>query len=235
MYLTRPLAVPQPIRSPCPDFCESSVEQSWASESTNLWVCAQLRDYEDGVLVREEPIPEEQLEAVLGKRAAPVKRRHRRARAKVKRRRMTAATPLAGCRATVHRRSRMLTACADSSRRTRQTARRVYIATDPGMLHVHLCSGHCTLRSLWLLAAQGPKRPGERIYKGHKSYDLMLNLQLGIRYSVGGVQARPSVPMLLPTDFQDTVRFSLTAPPWFLAAHWLVWHSLRRCSPPASS
>jgi hypothetical protein len=55
-------------------------------------------------------------------------------------------------------------------------------------------------------AAQGPKRPGERIYKGHKSYDLMLNLQLGIRYSVGGVQARPSAPMLLPTDFQDTVR-----------------------------
>ena len=55
-------------------------------------------------------------------------------------------------------------------------------------------------------AEQGPKRPGERIYKGHKSYDLMLNLQLGIRYSVGGVHARPSAPMLLPTDFQDTVR-----------------------------
>lgn len=54
-------------------------------------------------------------------------------------------------------------------------------------------------------AAQGPKRPGERIYKGHKSYDLMLNLQLGIRYSVGGVHARPSAPMLLPSDFHDTV------------------------------
>jgi hypothetical protein len=43
----------------------------------------QLREYEDGALVREEPIPAEQLEAVLGKRAAPVKRRQRRARAKV--------------------------------------------------------------------------------------------------------------------------------------------------------
>jgi hypothetical protein len=48
-----------------------------------MLVCMQLRDYEDGTLVREEPIPEEQLEAVLGKRAAPVKRRQRRARAKV--------------------------------------------------------------------------------------------------------------------------------------------------------
>jgi hypothetical protein len=46
-------------------------------------VYLQLREYEDGVLVREEAIPEEQLEAVLGKRAAPVKRRQRRARAKV--------------------------------------------------------------------------------------------------------------------------------------------------------
>jgi hypothetical protein len=86
----------------------------------------------------------------------------------------------------------------------------VCIATDPGTLCVRLALGRCTLGSLWLLAAQGPKRPGERIYKGHKSYDLMLNLQLGIRYSVGGVQARPSVPMLLPTDFQDTVKSS----PW---------------------
>jgi 1-phosphatidylinositol-4-phosphate 5-kinase len=25
------------------------------------------------------------------------------------------------------------------------------------------------------------KRPGETIFKGHRSYDLMLNLQLGIR------------------------------------------------------
>ncbi|XP_057981991.1 phosphatidylinositol 4-phosphate 5-kinase 9 isoform X2 [Malania oleifera] len=31
------------------------------------------------------------------------------------------------------------------------------------------------------------KRPGETIIKGHRSYDLMLNLQLGIRYTVGKI------------------------------------------------
>ena len=31
---------------------------------------------------------------------------------------------------------------------------------------------------------QAATRLGETIYKGHRSYDLMLNLQLGIRYSV---------------------------------------------------
>lgn len=31
------------------------------------------------------------------------------------------------------------------------------------------------------------KRPGETIIKGHRSYDLMLSLQLGIRYSVGKI------------------------------------------------
>ncbi|KAL4191039.1 hypothetical protein AMTRI_Chr07g78820 [Amborella trichopoda] len=31
------------------------------------------------------------------------------------------------------------------------------------------------------------KKPGEAIIKGHRSYDLMLNLQLGIRYTVGKI------------------------------------------------
>ncbi|KAL0316191.1 UNVERIFIED_CONTAM: Phosphatidylinositol 4-phosphate 5-kinase [Sesamum radiatum] len=31
------------------------------------------------------------------------------------------------------------------------------------------------------------KKPGEQIIKGHRSYDLMLNLQLGIRYTVGKI------------------------------------------------
>ncbi|GFP85560.1 phosphatidylinositol 4-phosphate 5-kinase 9 [Phtheirospermum japonicum] len=31
------------------------------------------------------------------------------------------------------------------------------------------------------------KRPGEQIIKGHRSYDLMLSLQLGIRYTVGKI------------------------------------------------
>ncbi|KAM3214877.1 hypothetical protein ACQJBY_067062 [Aegilops geniculata] len=36
-------------------------------------------------------------------------------------------------------------------------------------------------------AAKDVKRPGEMIIKGHRSYDLMLCLQLGIRYTVGKI------------------------------------------------
>ncbi|KAF7111989.1 hypothetical protein CFC21_111935 [Triticum aestivum] len=36
-------------------------------------------------------------------------------------------------------------------------------------------------------AAKDVKRPGETIIKGHMSYDLMLSLQLGIRYTVGKI------------------------------------------------
>ncbi|KAL1545800.1 Phosphatidylinositol 4-phosphate 5-kinase 9 [Salvia divinorum] len=35
--------------------------------------------------------------------------------------------------------------------------------------------------------ARDIKRPGEQIIKGHRSYDLMLSLQLGIRYTVGKI------------------------------------------------
>ncbi|KAJ6746735.1 PHOSPHATIDYLINOSITOL-4-PHOSPHATE 5-KINASE [Salix koriyanagi] len=35
--------------------------------------------------------------------------------------------------------------------------------------------------------AKDVKRPGEAIIKGHRSYDLMLSLQLGIRYTVGKI------------------------------------------------
>ncbi|MCO5568686.1 hypothetical protein L7F22_022385 [Adiantum nelumboides] len=35
----------------------------------------------------------------------------------------------------------------------------------------------------WLMEEK--KRPGETIYKGHRNYDLMMSLQLGIRHSVG--------------------------------------------------
>ncbi|GMH39027.1 hypothetical protein BSKO_06925 [Bryopsis sp. KO-2023] len=38
-----------------------------------------------------------------------------------------------------------------------------------------------------LLKGDKEKGPGEVIYKGHSSYDLMLNLQLGIQYSVGKI------------------------------------------------
>ena len=72
---------------------EKPISDSDFSRHKMWWVAVQLREYEDGVLVREEPIPAEQLEAVLGKRAAPVKRRQRRARAKV--------TPIAAIHAAV--------------------------------------------------------------------------------------------------------------------------------------
>ncbi|GLJ55708.1 hypothetical protein SUGI_1196660 [Cryptomeria japonica] len=38
---------------------------------------------------------------------------------------------------------------------------------------------------------QEVKKPGETIIKGHRSYDLMLNLQLGIRYTVGKITPIP--------------------------------------------
>ncbi|BBN06068.1 1-phosphatidylinositol-4-phosphate 5-kinase [Marchantia polymorpha subsp. ruderalis] len=44
------------------------------------------------------------------------------------------------------------------------------------------------------------KRPGETIYKGHRSYDLMLNLQLGIRYTVGKITPEPKHE-IGPADF----------------------------------
>ena len=51
-----------------------------------------------------------------------------------------------------------------------------------------LLKASSTLQSyaLWLLAQEQAKeaRPGETIYKGHHSYDLMRQLQLGILFSI---------------------------------------------------
>ncbi|XP_043713371.1 phosphatidylinositol 4-phosphate 5-kinase 1-like isoform X2 [Telopea speciosissima] len=49
------------------------------------------------------------------------------------------------------------------------------------------------------------KKPGQPISKGHKNYDLMLNLQLGIRYSVG----KPALTFraLKPADFDPREKF----------------------------
>lgn len=43
----------------------------------------------------------------------------------------------------------------------------------------------------------------------------MLNLQLGIRFSVGGVEARREAPTLAPQDFTVAVRYTspLSCPP----------------------
>ena len=43
---------------------------------------------------------------------------------------------------------------------------------------------------------QAATRLGETIYKGHRSYDLMLNLQLGIRHSVQAYTKQPPVVQL---------------------------------------
>jgi 1-phosphatidylinositol-4-phosphate 5-kinase len=46
---------------------------------------------------------------------------------------------------------------------------------------------------------------GETIYKGHRSYDLMLNLQLGIRHSVQQVARKPTLEQLSDDHFKQKV------------------------------
>ncbi len=46
---------------------------------------------------------------------------------------------------------------------------------------------------------------GETIYKGHRSYDLMLNLQLGIRHSSQQVAKEPPLKQLSEEHFQQKV------------------------------
>ncbi|KAJ6938106.1 phosphatidylinositol 4-phosphate 5-kinase 1 [Populus alba x Populus x berolinensis] len=48
------------------------------------------------------------------------------------------------------------------------------------------------------------KKPGQTISKGHKNYDLMLNLQLGIRYLLGSM---PDFEDLKPSDFEPKEKF----------------------------
>ncbi|CAB4317984.1 unnamed protein product [Prunus armeniaca] len=50
-----------------------------------------------------------------------------------------------------------------------------------------------------------PKKPGQTISKGHKNYDLMLNLQLGIRYSIG--KHASMVRDLKPSDLDPKEKF----------------------------
>ncbi|KAL6962100.1 1-phosphatidylinositol-4-phosphate 5-kinase [Sarracenia purpurea var. burkii] len=55
------------------------------------------------------------------------------------------------------------------------------------------------------------KKPGQTISKGHKNYDLMLNLQLGIRYSVG--KHASILRELKPGDFDPKEKFWTRFPP----------------------
>lgn len=53
---------------------------------------------------------------------------------------------------------------------------------------------------------QAANKLGETIYKGHRSYDLMLNLQLGIRHSVQQVAKEPTLKQLSDYHFLQKVR-----------------------------
>ncbi|KAL6749605.1 PIP5K-domain-containing protein [Haematococcus lacustris] len=55
-------------------------------------------------------------------------------------------------------------------------------------------------------ADKGKKKLGEAILKGHASYDLMLNLQLGIRYSISQMTAEACPKELAPQDYQLKVK-----------------------------
>uniref|UniRef100_A0A1D1YW48 1-phosphatidylinositol-4-phosphate 5-kinase n=1 Tax=Anthurium amnicola TaxID=1678845 RepID=A0A1D1YW48_9ARAE len=57
------------------------------------------------------------------------------------------------------------------------------------------------------------KKPGQTISKGHKNYDLMLNLQLGIRYSVGKLPLSIQKRELSQGDFDPKEKFWTRFPP----------------------
>lgn len=85
----------------------------------------------------------------------------------------------------------------------------------------------------------GNERLGETVFKGHRSYELMVNLQLGIRHSVGRVSAR-GVREIVREDFDAKieVRFPraggpTTPPHSSIDFKWkdycpAVFHELRR-------
>lgn len=71
------------------------------------------------------------------------------------------------------------------------------------MWHVHPVNH--TEVMLIAMCQQTQQRAGETIYKGHRSYDLMLNLQLGIRCSVSRVASEAPCASLEPPHFQAKV------------------------------
>ncbi|GLT75127.1 hypothetical protein SLA2020_468760 [Shorea laevis] len=69
-----------------------------------------------------------------------------------------------------------------------------------------------TERGCWPLFKAPPKKQGETISKGHKNYELMLNLQLGIRHSVG--RPGPAVSLdLKPSAFDPKEKVWTKFPP----------------------
>ncbi|EYU18633.1 hypothetical protein ABFS82_10G154600 [Erythranthe guttata] len=74
------------------------------------------------------------------------------------------------------------------------------------------CEGMMNLRGTPLRIPKMVKRQGETISKGHRNYDLMLNLQLGIRHSVGRPGPPPSLD-LKPSAFDPKEKFWTKFPP----------------------
>ncbi|CAL9092423.1 unnamed protein product [Musa acuminata var. zebrina] len=62
------------------------------------------------------------------------------------------------------------------------------------------------------LSTHEVKKPGQTISKGHKNYDLMLNLQLGIRYSIGK-PGSAQLRELRPSDFDPMEKYWMRFPP----------------------
>ena len=56
-----------------------------------------------------------------------------------------------------------------------------------------------------MIVVQWEQRPGETIFKGHRSYDLMLNLQLGIRWSVSRNARDPLLKEMPSSVFSEKV------------------------------
>ncbi|MQL91135.1 hypothetical protein Taro_023750 [Colocasia esculenta] len=68
-------------------------------------------------------------------------------------------------------------------------------------------------RSPFCSVGSEAKKPGHTISKGHKNYDLMLNLQLGIRYSVGKLSSSVQMRELRQSDFDPKEKFWTRFPP----------------------
>ncbi|MQL88975.1 hypothetical protein Taro_021544 [Colocasia esculenta] len=68
-------------------------------------------------------------------------------------------------------------------------------------------------RSTCSLDENEVKKPGQTISKGHKNYELMLNLQLGIRYSVGKLASATQMRELRQGDFDPREKFWTRFPP----------------------
>ena len=69
-------------------------------------------------------------------------------------------------------------------------------------------------------------RLGETIYKGHRSYDLMLNLQLGIRYTITTLNKLPPPPRMTGDHYLEKVGSGVV----YQVVGWMSERGQRQCS-----